>query len=479
MARHKKRRRSRTHKRNTPEHHGTTQEKPSQAPQEKPSRPPQEKPSQAPQEPLAIEIDDLSSQGDGVGRSDDGYVFFVPYTAPGDRVLLVPKRRKKRYAHATLHRILEPSAQREEPPCALFGRCGGCQWQHLSYELQASSKQNILTQAMQRVGGFTLTQPPVWHPAGEAYGTRTRVRLQCDPQGQLAFFARGSHQPIPVSDCVTLAPSLRDAIRALRPEVPRFPFPVTTLRLLTSLQGSLALALELQGPKSAAHKIDAWFEDLQSLLPSMRGLVCHDKEHNTLHQVGMPWIDEGEPAVRYRPQGFAQASFACNQTLVQTALSIALPSKPARILEIYAGSGNFSLPFAQAGCDVIALESVPQAVEDGNTMAKRLKGPGTARFHIFHDGRDALRDFWPSSWSHPDLVLLDPPRRGVPPALIEELIALQPTQILYVSCDPATLARDLRLLHNANYQLDSLHAVDLMPQTAHLESIALLRCQGS
>lgn len=422
-----------------------------------------------------IEITGLSSGGEGVGRSSDGRVLFVPLTAPGDKVEVRVERQFKRHGHAVLEAFVEAADSRITPRCQLFGSCGGCDWQHLPYPEQLAWKRDILTQTLRRVGKIELDETPDVLGAALAYGSRTRARMPVQ-EGSPGFYKRASNEWVEVRECPVLSTSLNEALAGLTVHLSQLALPVGEVRLL-SVGDDVILSFHMppEGPKPKRPRqvLSEWVEAAAPQIPGLKGAVLWRNEQR-LATWGEPSLREGEPPILYRAEGFAQASFAQNRVLVEQVLSMLAPFAQSRLVEVYAGRGNLTLPLAQEGRSILALDVDTQAIADGRQMAKELGFEGVV-FRVFHDEKQHLREVCERENIWPQCLLLDPPSRGLSRRIRKQILTLRPPHILYVSCDVATLARDLRVFLDDGYEIQEVRAVDLMPQTAHLETLVLLK----
>jgi 23S rRNA (uracil1939-C5)-methyltransferase len=367
---------------------------------------------------LPVVIEDLAPGGEGVGRGGDRTVF-VPFAAPGDRVVVdVPAGEGT--AHGTLVSIEAPGADRVTPPCRHFGprggpdtECGGCEWLHVGYGRQLDRKARTLEEALRRIGKLepgAYATRPIV-PSPSPLRYRARAKFHLDrAAGRLVFFRRRTHEPVRLAECHLLLPGL-DALRA---EV---------------------------GPALAAAR---------------------------LRQARVPGRPEGG-TMRSRPDVFQQANRGANALLVETALAL-LAADGEDVLELHCGAGNFTGPLAARARSVWAVEVQGPALD----LARADLAGGKVRFFA----GDALKLALAFSREAGGrgrfgAALLDPPRegaKGIGPALRE----LAVPRVVYVSCDPATLARDLRACVDAGYRVDTVVPVDMFPQTHHVEGVALL-----
>ena len=444
---------------------------------------------------LTIDIEDLAAGGEGVGRSG-GRMIFVPFTAPGDRALVeVPDEGQPgagepgaAAAHGALVAIERPGPVREQPPCRHFGPegdlCGGCEWLHAAYLAQLSAKTRALRETLRRIARLAPDsydlRPIAASPAPLRYRSRAKFHLAraagADPaSARLAFFRRRSHEPVLLAECHLLVPGL-DALReALGPALGRARLAPREVALEWSeLDGRGAALLVLGG---AAAPLRERAEVLLAALPALAGLVLRG-DVGPPAVVGDPVLrqarDPADPAAgvqHSRPDVFQQANRGANARLVSAALDLLRP-EGEDVLELFCGAGNFTAPLAARARSVAAVESLGPALElaradltaassvrffagDALALARafaRERGPGARRFGA---------------------ALLDPPRegaKGIGPALRD----LGVPRAVYVSCDPATFARDLRACAEAGFRVVAVQPVDMFPQTHHVEAIGLV-----
>jgi 23S rRNA (uracil1939-C5)-methyltransferase len=429
---------------------------------------------------LELEIDALAAGGEGVGRSA-GRTVFVPFTAPGDRVVAqVPDAGD--VVHGELVELRRAGAARRVPVCPHFGpdgdRCGGCEWLHADEPVQLEAKAAAVREALRKIGRIDAAacgwRPPVASPLPLRYRSRARFHLD-RREGRLVYFRRRSHQPVPVADCHLLTEGLEGLRRALGPALVAARLPAGQVALEWSdHQARGAAHLILAAPPGKEQRSRG--EALLRAVPSLAGLV--------LSAEGAPPMLVGAPVLRHlrapgrpaaglassRPDIFQQANRGANALLVEAALELLRPDGE-RVLELFCGSGNFTGPLATRAAAVAAVELQGPALE---LAGADLVGTRTR----FYAG-DALKLALALARERVEggagftRALLDPPRqgaKGIGPALA----ALGIGRAVYVSCDSATLARDLRGCLEAGYRVEAVQAFDLFPQTHHVETLALL-----
>jgi 23S rRNA (uracil1939-C5)-methyltransferase len=422
-----------------------------------------------------LRIERLTYGGAGIGRHE-GKAIFVPCTAPGDLVDCRIVREKKRYAEGELVALLESGSGRRTPACPLFGRCGGCQWQHLDYGEQARWKEEIFRDTLVRQANVPPDLVLPLAQAPEEWGYRSRVQFKCRQTEAglvMGFYRSGSHYVIDVPHCPIAAPAVNRALEHFRDWLSASPCPEkipqvdvavddearlrVVVHVLDGREGELAAYLRpLAEGVGYALFLQSGRKDSLRLVTGAEDLHIHPETGNDLR-------------LAYGPGGFAQVNLPQNRQLVAEVLAALDNTTPERVLDLFCGMGNFSLPLARLASEVVGVEDYAPSIAKARANAAD-NGLTNAFFHA----RPAERAAEFFSREKPfDLVLLDPPRTGAY-AVTRELARLRPPRILYVSCDPPTLARDLAPLLHGGYRLEWSRPFDLFPQTHHTESLTSL-----
>ncbi len=426
-----------------------------------------------------LRIDSLAYGGSGVGRAD-GKAVFVPHAAPGDLLRCRIVRDKKRYAEAELTELVEPSPLRRQPPCPVFGRCGGCQWQHLPYAEQAEWKERIFRDTLVRQAGLAPDRILPLAAAPDEWRYRSRVQFKCRQTDQgfvMGFYRRGSHFVIDVERCPIAAAAVNEALARFRAWLPASPCPdrIPQVDVAVDDEGRVrAVVHVLDGRESV---LADYLRPLVASAGYALFMQCGRKE--TLLAVAgdadlhiHPQTDGGL-RLGYGPGGFAQVNLEQNRRLVAEVLGALEGRRPRRVLDLFCGMGNFSMPLAGVAGEVVGVEDYAPSIDQArrNAVANSINN---AAFHA----RSAEGAWAELAQKTPfELVVLDPPRTGayqVARELSALPAALRPTWIVYVSCDPPSLARDLVPLIHAGFQVQWSRPVDLFPQTYHTESVTLL-----
>ena len=382
--------------------------------------------------------------GGGIGRLD-GRAVLAPFVLPGERVQVAVTAEKPGLLHADLLEVREAAPERIAPACPYFARCGGCHYQHARYEFQLALKRGILEDQLRRIGKIA---PPaeIGVVAGLPWGYRNRVQLHI-AGGELGYRAAQSHRLCGIESCPVGSPAVNAAIAVLREMLrdPRWPKFIRVLELFTNETQVQLNVLETDRP--VARRFFEWCAE------TIPGFVSGP-------------LDYGAGGYTWRVSGgsFFQVNRFLIEPLVDTALADAEGQTAA---DLYAGVGLFSLPLARRFASVTAVESGARAVEDLRFNAQRA-GVG------IRAERSGAESWLETLASPPDFVLLDPPRAGIGRRVVERLARLRVPQVAIVSCDPATLARDLAGLLAAGYRIGRMTLVDLFPQTYHLETVVRL-----
>lgn len=410
--------------------------------------------------PLRGRVESLAYGAHGVARID-GKVYFVRGAAPGDEVEIEVREEHRSYAFADIVSLLQPGEARRVPPCEYLPRCGGCPWQHLSEAAQAEAKQALVADLLRRVG--RIEAPPVLPilTPGKPLGYRRRLSLRVEG-GVVGYFAGGSHDLVAVEHCLLAAPELEGALPLAQEWVSLLATRIKRVEIAGDGGGGLVFAAQAEG---ALGRGDAEATaQLRARRPQLRGVSIH----------GRGWRQSwGDPRVRVEVTGetldlpagsFVQVNDQANAVLVRAVLDYARCGGEDEVLDLYAGFGNLSFPLARRARRVTAVERDGESVRAGERHA-RERGDGRVSF-VAADVATFLR----AAVRRVDIAVLDPPRSGAAEA-IEPLLRLAPRRIVYVSCNPSTLARDLHSLA-PRYRLVRVQPIDFFPQTYHVEAVA-------
>jgi 23S rRNA (uracil1939-C5)-methyltransferase len=418
--------------------------------------------------PLRVRIDSIAAGGEGVGRLEDGRVVFVHRTAPGELAEIRLIQQQKRWARGRLLRVLEPSAERRPPPCRFFAECGGCTLEHLTYDAQLRAKARIVADALARIGGLEVEAPEVVRsPREQRYRNRVSFALRRLGRGQVVAGFHALHDAERVldidGDCLLPEEPIArvwDRLRAAwGPDARRLPSG-ERLRLTLRATAAGAVSLLIEGGYSAGQP--------QELLDAVDGLtsVWHRPGEATAELLaGAPGLPEtwGDEAFEVSGTAFLQVNRAAAALLEEHVIAQCGEPAGLAVVDAYCGIGLHARRLARAGARVVGIERDSDAV-----AAARRDAPAGASFKT-----GPVEELLPAHLPA-DLVILNPPRAGIVPEVVAALAAAPPARLIYVSCDPATLARDLKRL-GAAFRPESVRCFDLFPQTAHVETVVLMR----
>lgn len=383
--------------------------------------------------------------GDALSRVD-GRVVLTPYVLPGETARVTPEQERPDLIRTKLEEIVSPSEHRVTPPCRYFGRCGGCHYQHASYEYQVQQKVEILREQLKRVGKIDYAGE-IEAVSGPPLGYRNRTQFHVEGR-KIGYFQAGTHQLLDIEECPISSPKINEVLGRLREMAsdPRWPEFLREIEIFTNESGVLVNVLETERP--IARRFFEW---------------CAEK----IPGAGAGFVEYVAAGDQFRVSH--NSFFQVNRFLTDRLVESATGGKSGQhALDLYAGVGLFSVHLARQFSTVTAVESGKSAVRDLEYNATRanvaLQGAG-----------QNVEQFLPALTAAPDFVLADPPRSGLGKAVTRELIRLRPHAITIVSCDPSTLARDLGALTAGGYEIGRLQMVDLFPQTFHVESIAHLQ----
>ncbi len=438
---------------------------------------------------INLEITDMSSEGSGIGHFD-GMAVFVPMTAVGDVIKAKIVKFKKNISYGIIDEIITPSKDRCENTCPVFRQCGGCVYRHISYESECRIKEKKVFDAIKRIGGVDMLPQPII-PAVCDSRYRNKAQFPVCHDGSVGFFAARSHRAVPCDDCL-LQPEeftaaaevfgkwMRESGTAAYDELTH----TGTVRHFylrkANATGEIMAVIVINAQKLDGADVLARMlrERLGDNLKSVQ-LNINTKDTNVILGdrnivvYGRTYIKDVlcGVTVRISPLSFYQVNRDMAQRLYEKAAEYAKPEGKT-VLDLYCGAGTIGLSMAARAKEIIGVEIVPQAIEDAKINAQE-NGIQNARF-ICADATTTAEQLSKEGLS-PDVVIVDPPRKGCTPELLNTIANdFAPERLVYVSCDPATLARDVKILDGLGYKLAEYTPVDLFPKTHHVETVALL-----
>lgn len=403
-----------------------------------------------------VRIEAVSSDGNGVAHAD-GMVVFVPYTAVGDEVRIKITNVKKRFAYACVTEFLTLSPDRAEHDCGIYMQCGGCQLRHIKYEKQLEIKKEIVENAMRRIGGFRDFSLEAVIGMENPSRYRNKTVFHGDENG-VGFYSEKTHNVVPVTDCKISMEEIEAISRAISHTAAEQVF----IRKSFSL-GEIMVSVSGNGidARKLIKSLCAACENIKSIY--LNGENIYGEDTITDFLCGIKF--------KISPQSFFQVNPIQTEILYAKALEYAGIDNSMTVMDIYCGIGTISLCAAKKAKRVIGIEVVERAIEDAKENAM-LNGIENAEF--FAGKAEKLVPYIIKSGEKPDAVILDPPRSGCDNKTLGAIAEARPSRIVYVSCNPSTLARDARILADMGYGITKASAVDMFPHTAHVETVVLL-----
>lgn len=445
-------------------------------------------------EEIELAIDDLSHEALGVGRYQ-GYTLFVKDALPGEVIKAKVLKTKKSYGYAKRLELLQTSPERVTPSCPLYAKCGGCQLQHMTYEAQLQFKEKLVRANLERIGGLELSDVQFYPIKGMAAPWRYRNKSQVpigEREGGLigGFYRERSHQIIDMEECLIQHEQLDQVVQVVKSigtrlgisaydEVQHMGF----LRHVVAKYGfntdQLMIVLVTNGEKFPAQ--ERLIVALRERFPNLKSIVqnINTKRTNVIFGEkskvlwGEPYIYDTIGSIRFAisARSFFQVNPVQTKVLYETAVQFADLRGDETVIDAYCGIGTISLFFAQQAKEVLGVEVVEEAVEDAGRNA-RLNGLTNVRFEA--GKAEEVLPRWKKEGIKADVIVVDPPRKGCDEALLSTILEMKPSKVIYVSCNPATLARDLKLLTEGGYHLQKVQPVDMFPHTAHVETVVSL-----
>lgn len=417
-----------------------------------------------PDEPgtFVLDVGALAHGPDAVGRHE-GRVVFVPGAAPGDRTRVRVREEHGNWARAELVHVCVPGAARRTPPCPWVARCGGCPWQHVEYPVQLAAKETNVRETLARIAGVRPAEMLPIIAAPSELGYRHRIRLHAGPGGALGFRAVRSHDLVEIDACLIADATVSAALAPLRALVAKLTTAIDEVEIVENGRGAIVAHATARGACRDADTgtIRSWL----AATPSVAGVALrgrHWQRRFGTIDVTVTSTPDAPPTVQ-RAGTFTQVNPAANLLLVRTVLAFA--GRDAAVLDLFCGAGNLSLPLARQSATVVAVDADPRGIEDGTASAAGA-GIANVRFEVGAADRFLQRH----GLAGASLVVLDPPRTGAA-AVARWLARLRPARIVYVSCEPSTLARDVRTLVGAGYAITRVQPIDVFPQSEHVETV--------
>jgi 23S rRNA (uracil1939-C5)-methyltransferase len=427
---------------------------------------------------MEVRIEKLVYGGDGLAHHD-GHTVFVPLVLPGELVEIESSSKKKKFIRGRLERVVEPSADRVPAPCPHYGRCGGCQYQHMPYEAQIRYKAEILRETLGRIGRIQWTGAIETH-GSPPFGYRNRAQWKLRPNQEgaagsagIGYFEMGSTKLCAVMECTILSPRLADTLSRLRDLVSRG----TVLAAVDEIEvfadsSDEKILLNVSGERlgDSSQSIAA---ALREAVPNVESILLQDRRADKFHLDGPGYLTYTAGGAQFRVGHLS--FFQVNRFMIDPLVDAVIGKVRGRLaLDLFAGVGLFTVALTRQYERVIGVESNPAAAKDLELNLKESGGSSPSSRNVTAEG-------FLSRWQEkPDLVVIDPPRAGVEMEALAHLKKILPARIHYVSCDPATLGRDLAQLVGTQesagpYEIESINLFDIFPQTYHMEVLVQLR----
>ncbi len=442
---------------------------------------------------IPLTITSATAEGSGVGKTEDGMAVFVPQAAVGDVLRVKILKTKKTYAYGKIEEVLTPSPARVPPDCPHFAQCGGCVWRHISYEEECRVKWQKVADAVTRIGGIDAPVLPLL-PSERVtrYRNKAQLPVGLSREGSvvMGFYAFHSHRIIDCADCALQPKVFADVMRITRAFLSQTDNDVYDERTgrgrlrhlyirLGEISNELMVCYVVNG--NGLKREDLLLQLLRDGLPNLKTVVINSNREKTNVILGAKnrtlygggTISDVLCGLTFTisPFSFWQVNRAQAERLYQKARAYAALTGDEVLLDLYCGTGTIGLTMARDCKQLIGVEIVPDAVRDAAHNAA-VNSICNARF-LCADAQQAAAQL-ESEGVRPDVVILDPPRKGCGEALVHTVARMQPDRVVYVSCDPATLARDLKIFAALGYQTMEVTPVDMFPRTAHVETVVLL-----
>ena len=428
---------------------------------------------------MRLTIEKLVYGGDGLARlpADEhgpGKAVFVPFVLAGESIEASLLEQKRGFARGQAETILQASPQRVEPQCPYFQRCGGCHYQHASYEHQLEIKAAILKENLRRIAKLeweteiTIHPSPPWN-----YRNRTRLKVRVAPEFALGYYRFSSHELLPVEECPVSSPLINRAIASFwqMGRGHNVPDGIHEIEFFANAEDTRLLIEVSCEPGTPSTPVRQWADTVSSALPEITGIVVFEARSSGVNRTTQPKpvASAGARELTYQTDGAsyrvsAGAFFQVNRHLINELVKIVAERYSGNTaLDLYAGVGLFSTILSRRFAQVIAVESSQTAYADLlYNSPTNVKAVRTTTADFLRSAPGKLR---------PELVVMDPPRSGLGERVVQSLVGLGAHRMTYLSCDPATASRDLAGLLSAGYRIEQVHLVDLFPQTYHLESV--------
>ena len=431
-----------------------------------------------------VEITGVGEKGEGIGKID-GFAVFIPYALLGETVEVLIIKVLKSYAFGKLTSVITPSPYRIKPECPVFHRCGGCDYHHCSYELELKNKTQKVKDCMERIGGLNIRVADTLGSTKMHY--RNKSQFPVTPEG-IGFYAPRSHRVIPVDNCLIQNEKSNRVTQVIKEFMENFhikPYDETTGKgvirhiftrctLTNQMMVCIVTASKsLKNAESLVSMLKAEFGEDISIIQNINTKntnVILGKENILLNGTDVVTDKIGDLYFEISPQSFFQINPEQTKVLYDKVAELADLKGTEKVLDLYCGIGTIGLYLSKDAESVIGVECVPEAIENAKRNAL-LNGIKNAEFYV-GNSEDLAENF-----TDTDVIIIDPPRKGCDERLLKTIRDISPKKVVYVSCNPATLARDLKILNQYGYKADTVYPVDMFPRTNHIECVTSLTLQ--
>ncbi|WP_270182715.1 23S rRNA (uracil(1939)-C(5))-methyltransferase RlmD [Alkalihalobacillus sp. CinArs1] len=440
---------------------------------------------------VEVEFKDLSHDGAGVAKVE-GYTLFVPYGIPGEKARVKVVKTKKGYGFGKILDVIEESEERNTPPCPIFYKCGGCQTQHITYDSQLKFKHKQVKDVMERIGKIDV---PIHDVLGMEDPWRYRNKAQVpvgEEEGKIVagFYQQRSHKIIDMDQCLIQEQENDHVLKVVKGIAEKYGIRAYderthrgTLRHVVAKYGKqtkdvmvvlVTKQKDLPNRKNIIRDITKQVPGVKSIVQNInpkRTNVVFGDETRVLWGTDYIYDTIGDIKFAISARSFYQVNPDQTKVLYDQALQYAGLTGEETVIDAYCGIGTISLFLAQKAKKVYGVEIVPEAIEDAKRNAE-LNGITNAEFEVGE--AETILPMWKKQGIEPDVFVVDPPRKGCDESLLETILEMKPKKVVYVSCNPATLARDLRILEDGGYETKEVQPVDMFPHTTHVECVASL-----
>lgn len=441
---------------------------------------------------IDVEIEDLTHDGNGVAKID-GYPLFIPNTLPGEKASVRVVKANKKYGFGRLENLTQTSPERVEPPCEVYAKCGGCSLQHLSYDGQLAFKQNQVAQNMKRIGKLDMeVKPTLGMEMPFRYRNKSQVPVgYVNGKIQAGFYQKRSHDIIDMDTCLIHNRTGDDAVQIVRRLLEKYaimPYQEETgrgdIRHIMTRYGKTSgeLMIVLVTTRKKFPNLTELVADIQKEVPNIASIVQNINAaktnvimgETTRTLWGKEMITDTIHGIHFAisAKSFYQVNPEQTEVLYQEALDAAGLTGDEIVIDAYCGIGSISLCLAKNAKHVYGVEIVPQAIIDAKANAQLNQLDNVT----FETGKaEEVIPNWYRSGIKADVLVVDPPRKGCDEKLLETIMDMKPKKVVYVSCNPATLARDMQILTAGGYTAKTVQPVDMFPMTNHIEAVVLLQ----